>query len=216
MPEKVEGSDFDRLGDLLPDGEAVPRARSRRSATGGAGVAGNPPVSGTTPFESNAGSPGGIPPSGAGAGEADLNQRVAGLWLEVVGPEVAANARPVQVREGRLVATTSSSAWAQTLQLMSEMVIARLNDRLGGPVIEKAVFRHAGWLDFARRDVPEEPKPRRAAGSSDKAEQEGLSVEERQALADLEGLPLSPSAKDAIRNAMKAGFVRARQDSGRS
>ena len=44
---------------------------------------------------------------------------------------MAGNARPVQLRDGRLVVTTSSSAWAQTLQLMSEMVRARLNERLG-------------------------------------------------------------------------------------
>ena len=67
------------------------------------------------------------------------------MWADVVGAEVADNARPVQLREGRLVVTTSSSAWAQTLQSMSPMVIARLNERLGDGVVEKAVFRHAGW-----------------------------------------------------------------------
>ncbi len=43
-----------------------------------------------------------------------------------------------------------------------------------------------------------------------------FSDEEKQALADLELLPLPPSVKDTIRDAMKAGFVRARQDFGRS
>jgi hypothetical protein len=44
----------------------------------------------------------------------------------------------------------------------------------------------------------------------------GFTDEEKQALADLEVLPLSPSVKETIRDAMRAGFVRARHDSGRS
>jgi hypothetical protein len=42
-----------------------------------------------------------------------------------------------------------------------------------------------------------------------------FSPDQKQALADLERLPLSTAVKATIRDAMKAGFVRARQDSGR-
>jgi hypothetical protein len=107
--------DFARIGDLLPPGSE--------------GAAAARPAAGTAPD----------------ARGSDLSRRLAAVWAEVVGDEVAANARPVQLRDGRLVVTTSSSAWAQTLQLMSEMVRARLNERLGDRAIDRVVFRHAGW-----------------------------------------------------------------------
>ncbi len=193
--------DFDRLGDLLPADGAAPSA----GAVGGAGCRGGARPSRT-------------PASAA----ADLDRRLSAVWAEVVGAEVAGNARPAQLRGGRLVVTTSSSAWAQTLQLMSEMIIARLNERLGAGAVEKAVFRHAGWDMQAA--APSASPPTRAAGRQAPAcgpaaagdDLAGFSDEEKKALADLELLPLSPSVKDTIRDAMKAGFVRARQDFGRS
>lgn len=228
MPDRP---DFDLIGDLLP-AEGAGSARSEATPT----------------------------PASDGL-SADLTQRLAAVWAEVVGDEVAQNARPAQLRGGRLVVTTSSSAWAQTLQLMSEMVIARLNERLGTKAVEKAVFRHAGWEDFPQATAGGPPggapsperRPRRTSapgdgstlanapappsGSAEPPQAEpgtadppavsgdpsaaadddlvGFSDEEKQALADLERLPLTPSIRAAIRHAMKAGFVRARQDSGR-
>ena len=246
--------DFDRLSDLIPAGGAP-----------AAGSGGGPASS------SGGGSPPGLGPA---SGNDDLNRRLATVWADVVGAEVAENARPVQLRDGRLVVTTSSSAWAQTLQLMSPIIVARLQERLGEGSVEKAVFRHAGWDVFApldgraapsgavsarrsgqtgaarrpaRRPAPSaavaEPVPPPAAKAAAEAEAavssgaaagvagtpdttpaggartddlDGFSAEEKQALADLDGLPLAPSVKQTIREAMKAGFARAKQDSGRS
>jgi hypothetical protein len=203
--------DFDRLGDLLPANEAA------APSAGGAGGAGG--RGGAAPSRTPAS---GAADAGVAARAADLDRRLSAVWAEVVGGEVAGNARPAQLRGGRLVVTTSSSAWAQTLQLMSEMIIARLNERLGAGAVEKAVFRHAGW-DTSAAPLPASPPTRAsgrhapvrgpAAAGDDVA---GFSDEEKKALADLELLPLSPSVKDTIRDAMKAGFVRARQDFGRS
>jgi predicted nucleic acid-binding Zn ribbon protein len=220
--------DFDRLGDLLPD-----RAQGAAAAS---------------------------PPAAAMTGVNDeLNQRLVAVWPEAVGVEVAANARPAQFRDGRLVVTTSSSAWAHTLQLMAPMVVDKLNGRLGEGAIEKVVFRHAGW-DPLQTAPPEQPAIRQrgrgdaapapateqaappspsafpadpAATSALGPEQavvpgptlsesapapvpEDLTAEERQALADLDRQPLDPAVKARIREAMRAGFVRARQDSDRS
>jgi hypothetical protein len=234
--------DFDRLGELLP-------------------------AAGPTPARSTAGPVASSAAALAAGDSADaLSHRLAAVWADVVGAEVAENARPVQLRDGRLVVATSSSAWAQTLQLMSPMVVAGLNERLGEGLVEKAVFRHAGWDVFAgldgrkagghpgtgapakgrrgpgerkpaRRNVPAAAAPRAAepaaapesAGlpaapvsgaapvpSPKPADTGGFSEDEKQALADLERLPLAPSVKRTIREAMKAGFARARQDSGRS
>jgi hypothetical protein len=191
---------------------------------------------------------------------ADLKWRLAALWPETVGAEIAANARPVQLRDGRLVVATSSAAWAQTLQLMSEVVVRKVNEGLGAAVVERAVFRHAGWEDFPGRaaadagsagwnsKAPEalpgdEAPSDHAAGESmsvgaergarlaggtapshgpldgddtaRRGQATGLSDAERQALADVDGLPLPAAMKAIIRQTMVAGFVRARQDSDR-
>lgn len=101
----------------------------------------------------------------------DLSRVVALVWPDVVGPEVAANAHPVQLRRRRLVVSVSSSVWAQTLQLMSGAILERINERLGPGSVEEVVFRHAGW----------EERPRRYVG---------------QGVADMQGVPPSapPSA----------------------
>ena len=75
----------------------------------------------------------------------DLAKVLAAVWPEVVGGEVAANARPLQLRNGRLVVSASSSAWAQTLQLMGDAIAGRLNERLGEGAVKTVIFRHAGW-----------------------------------------------------------------------
>lgn len=204
-------ADFDRLGDLLPEGRP-----------------GNGPAAG------------------------DPGRRLAAVWADAVGAEVAANARPVQFRDGRLVVTTSSSAWAQTLQLMSPILVARLNERIGEAIVTRAVFRHAGWdpawaapdtqtpeMPPAAASAAAAPSPSRAVsgGPPDAASalgtatgttpvggaapatgsaMDGFTAEERRALAEVDALPLPPATKDSIRAAMKAGFARARQDSGRS
>jgi hypothetical protein len=212
----TQGPELERLGDLLPPtaepGAAVPRERG-----------------GAAPQAPGAAQPGGPVPLGE-PDQPALERQLAAVWADAVGAEVAENARPVQLRDGRLVVTTSSSAWAQTLQLMGQMVIGRLNERLGEGTVQKAVFRHAGWdpvpaqaasassavaVAFrpAAHDAPAVAEPKTAA---ENGELPSWSDEERQALADLEGLPLPPSVKQTIRDAMTAGFVRARQDSGRS
>ncbi len=193
--------DFARIGDLLPPGSE------------GAAAAARP-------------APGPAPDARA----SDLNRQLAAVWAEVLGVEVAGNARPVQLRGGRLVVTTSSSAWAQTLQLMSEIVRARLNERLGGEVVDRVVFRHAGWEGHPAGPSPVQAAEtqvaggRRSGGTGGRSgrartpvgnDQVEFSAEQKQALDDLERLPLSPAVKATIRDAMMAGFVRARQDSGR-
>ena len=257
------GRDFDRLSDLIPaDGPRPARPPSRPPA-------GKPAADSSSDAH---GRPACEPVSAlaASASAADeLSRRLAAVWEDVVGAEAAKNARPVQLRAGRLVVTTSSSAWAQTLQMMSPVILAGLEERLGEGSVERAVFRHAGWDVFAPLDgraakgagaagkgrpardrglalprpgpetpvaasvpppaakdptvvetaapagVPGGPAPAPpSAFPADGAE--GFSAEEKQALADLDGLPLAPSVKQTIRDAMKAGFARAKQDCGRS
>ena len=157
------------------------------------------------------------------------------VWPDVVGPEVAANAHPVQLRNGRLVVSASSSVWAQTLQLMSEAIVERLNEHLGPDCIERLVCRHAGWENRSEErsgrenglrqeeEVPRAGPPASGGGASQGRSggtaagpvEECLTAEQKKALADVERLDLAPDLREKIARAMKAGFVRAEQDSVR-
>jgi predicted nucleic acid-binding Zn ribbon protein len=75
----------------------------------------------------------------------DTARRIATIWDGTVGAAISANARPVHFRDGRLAVATSSSGWAQSLQLMSEQIRAALNRALGGDLVTTLSFRHAGW-----------------------------------------------------------------------
>jgi len=139
----------------------------------------------------------------------DPAKALATVWPEVVGGEVAANARPIQLRKGRLVVSTSSSAWAQTLQLMGDAVAGRLNERLGDEVVNKIVFRHAGW-----EEPPSPPCPPASQAPSLVASK-ALSAQQRAVLAEMEALDLSPALREKIRDAVEAVFMRQQQDSVR-
>lgn len=160
--------------------------------------------------------PGGLPETSF---DRDAAARaVAAVWADVVGAEVAANARPVHLQRGRLVVSTSSSVWAQTLQLMSEAVLAGLKERVGAGVVERVVFRHAGWEERPRGAAGLECPAGAAAAESRRPERDSarsLSDEEAEALAALERLEMPPDLRDAVRRAMRAAFVRGEQDSVR-
>lgn len=136
------------------------------------------------------------------------------IWPEVVGDEVAANAQPVQLKQGRLVVNASSSAWAQTLQLMGDAIAARINERLGERAVERVVVRHAGWEERPAAR-PSAAGPAGGRGPDQAGGAGTLSAEQNEALAEVEALDLSPDLRDKIARAMEAAFVRAQQDSVR-
>lgn len=197
--------DLERVGDLLGLGGPLVDVRGRTDlSTGGEGDT-----------RMGAGRRGRHTP------DADPARLLAAVWTEVVGPDAAANARPVQLRQGRLVVSTSSTAWAQSLQLMSEAIIARLNERLGPGAVERAVFRHAGWEeDPGRRPAQEwrERSPREDApgGPGVVAGDPGrLTAEQEAALAEVDRLQIPVELREKMRRAMRAAFVRREQDSVR-
>lgn len=205
--------DFSLVGDLLPRVE------------GSAGEAGEP--------STRAPRPGDASRATAPRGAEDPARRLAAAWPDVVGEEVAANARPVHLQRGRLVVSTSSSVWAQTLQLMSEAVLARLTERLGAGVVEQVVFRHAGWEErppVAPGPAPAAPAPagsqggpvgpgggpaENAGGDARRSTRPGLSRDQMEALAAVERLDLPADLREKIIRSMRAAFVRGEQDSVR-
>ena len=57
-------------------------------------------------------------------------------WPEVAG-SFAQSSEPRYERDGELVVACDSAVQAQELQLMSELVVARLNDALGQPAVSR-------------------------------------------------------------------------------
>lgn len=194
-------TDFDRLGDLLGEAWGAPPRAAR-------GVSRDRDAK---PDQSQRPSSGPSPSAPADHGALRAPAKLlAVIWPEVVGDEVAANAQPVQLKQGRLVVSASSSAWAQTLQLMGDAIAARINEHLGDGVVERVVFRHAGWEERpAGRPSAGRPVGERGPGPAGGAQ--SLSAEQKAVLAEVEALDLSPELREKIARAMEAAFVRAQQ-----
>jgi hypothetical protein len=204
--------DFALLGDLLGDAcetSGEPQANPRSAAPGGrrtgrTGAGSALPVREPrerTLFEAR-----------------DPARRLAQIWPEIVGPEVAANARPVQLKRGRLTVSASSAAWAQTLQFMSAGICVRLQEALGKGAVEQVVFRHAGWDESPPRVSRSSPgqvpsvDPDGSPAVTREPTGRPLSEDQREALRAVEGLDLPADLRARIAKAMEAAFVRGGQD----
>lgn len=64
-------------------------------------------------------------------------------WPEAVGDLIAAEARPAAERGGVLTVTCSSSVWAHELDLMSPVLVERLNAALRSPAVTRLRCRAA-------------------------------------------------------------------------
>ncbi len=136
----------------------------------------------------------------------DMGRRVAALWADAVGPEIAANTEPLHIKQGRLVVAASSSAWAQTLHLMGQEIRARLNAQMKSDQVKEITFRHAGWEERAG-----------GGGQRYRPELRGaqLSDEQKAALSEVGRLDLDAVLREKITQAMQASFGCGEQDSGR-
>ena len=68
---------------------------------------------------------------------ATLLAEVQMVWSEAAGAAVAAATEPVSERNGVVTVACVSSVWAQELDLMSERVLAAVNERLGRPAVSR-------------------------------------------------------------------------------
>jgi predicted nucleic acid-binding Zn ribbon protein len=68
---------------------------------------------------------------------ATLLAQVQRIWAEAVGATIAAEATPTAERGGVLTVSCSASVWAQELDLMAPMLLARLNDLLPGAQLSR-------------------------------------------------------------------------------
>jgi hypothetical protein len=151
-----------------------------------------------------------------------VERRLTEVWSAVVGADVAANATPVSLRRGRLTVATSSSVWAQTLQLMGESMVERLNRALGEAVVTAVICRPAGWDPGGAADGPRSLRGEWSDGSDETRDEAGASVgrglpdlpltaEEQAAVADVEHADLDPELRARIARVMRGFFLRAHE-----
>jgi predicted nucleic acid-binding Zn ribbon protein len=64
-----------------------------------------------------------------------------GRWAEIVGPQLAAHARPVSLSSGVLVVAVTEPAWATQLTFLEGELLGRFRDALGDGVVERVEVR---------------------------------------------------------------------------
>lgn len=91
-------------------------------------------------------------------GEKGLAQRLdrrlpTQLWNDAVGPEIARRAQPTVLSAGVLHVLVQDRNWRDQLDAMRMMLMARLNQRLGRPLVKELRFgmAHAGVLEAGSR-----------------------------------------------------------------
>jgi hypothetical protein len=119
------------------------------------------------------------------------------VWDEVVGPQIAARARPCKMREGVLEVAVDQPVWMQQLQLMKPRIVSQLNARLGEALI-RDIFWRRGRRESATAGGPlhRTPGPNRNLPPLDDGD-----------LADIEKV-LSPLADPAVKESLRAVLCR--------
>jgi predicted nucleic acid-binding Zn ribbon protein len=64
-----------------------------------------------------------------------------GRWADIVGPQLAAHARPLSLASGVLVVAVTEPAWATQLTYLESELLGRFKDALGGGVVDRVEVR---------------------------------------------------------------------------
>jgi predicted nucleic acid-binding Zn ribbon protein len=111
------------------------------------------------------------------------------IWDGVVGPAIAAQARPAGFRDGTLTVLVANAPWMQQLNFLKRDIMARLNVRLGCDIV-KDIYLRAGRPETPAPPAKTSPPPHRPLS---KAEREQVAARSaavndpdlRSAIADL-------------------------------
>ena len=64
-----------------------------------------------------------------------------GRWAEIVGPQLAAHARPLSLSAGVLRVAVTEPAWATQLTFLEGELLGRFQEALGDGVVERVEVR---------------------------------------------------------------------------
>jgi hypothetical protein len=121
------------------------------------------------------------------------------IWGEVVGPQIAARARPTRIRDDILEVSVDHPIWMQQLHLLKPDLLARLNQRLGGEVFRDIFWKRGRITPHESIIAAPEPPPDWL--------QIPLSTEDRQQIAAI----VAPLADDELRLRLEKILIRQRQ-----
>lgn len=79
------------------------------------------------------------------------------VWDDTMGPAVARNARPEKLRNGTLFVRVRAAAWMQQLHYMKDIMLEKLNRRLGREVITNIFFVVGEVTAETPREDPDGP-----------------------------------------------------------
>lgn len=79
------------------------------------------------------------------------------LWDEVVGAQIATQARPVKIRGSVMEVCVEHAAWMQQLQLMKPQILKKLNAALGEEAAISEIFLKKGKVPLRQEKTPPAP-----------------------------------------------------------
>lgn len=120
------------------------------------------------------------------------------LWNQAVGESIAANAKPIFIKDGVMTVETRNHAWSQELSLISEQIIDAVNNAVGKKVISALKFQTAAgeFTPFEAVAKQSSTSPREEYILDPQTEQEIDAL-----LSSIE----DPDYKEALRNLMRRG-----------
>jgi len=83
------------------------------------------------------------------------------VWKAAVGPQIAARAWPVSVRDGILTVAVSSPPWMQQIGFLKKGIVEKINGRLGCDLV-RDIFLKAG-VASPKKQAPQPSRPQRHA-----------------------------------------------------
>lgn len=74
---------------------------------------------------------------------------VRNCWEVLLGEDIANHARPVSIKNGKLIVEVDSSTWLQHLTLKRKEILKKLAEGLSGQSIREICFRHGSFRTVA-------------------------------------------------------------------
>jgi hypothetical protein len=68
---------------------------------------------------------------------ADETWRIGEVWPAALGERIGSRAIPLRLTRGELLVSVPDAVWRQELSLLAPEIVARLNERLGSPVVQR-------------------------------------------------------------------------------
>jgi hypothetical protein len=80
--------------------------------------------------------------------------RIGEVWPEALGERIGSRAVPLRLTGGELLVSVPDAVWRQELSLLAPEIVARLNAKLGEPIVQRLRLIGAAGAPEPRADRP--------------------------------------------------------------